>query len=171
MFLFYQLAHTYIHTGVNTCQLQGNLQTWFGPKSLKANTFNVRPRSHDGSLWIHIVSDRFSNRIAFLFTRHHANPKVLASFFWSQIHSALKERRFGSLFTSDCFWAPRVNAWIGYACAPEPCFQNPYCYIFGLCIVFTYVEKTQREKKSVCAKALQLTTDNNNHKKVNSKGS
>ena len=43
------------------------------------------------------------------------------------------------------------------------------CYIFGLCIVFTYVEKTQRKKHSVCAKTLRLTTDNNNNKKADSK--
>ncbi len=48
-------------------------------------------------------------------------------------------------------------------------FWGSHCYIFGLCKVFTYVEKTQREKQGVCAKTLQLTTDNYNNKKANSK--
>ena len=106
---------------------------------------------------IHFVSDRFSYRIAFLFTRRHANPKR----FPESNHSALKVKRFGSLFISDCFWA-RVNAWIRYAFAPEPlfatvtlvtlsrgnCFNNRHCCGPVGCTERSVVVWTENESES-----------------------
>ncbi len=67
----------------------------------------------------------------------HTTPcpfEPLLTVFAESNHSALKVKRFGSLFISDCFWA-RVNAWIRYACAPESLFWwCPNFLIIGIAL-------------------------------------